>query len=229
MYDTDPNASPFNRLPWIVWALALPMIAAEIVLGLAEAGVIGGPAGIGWRQAAIMDYAVARNVVEYLWINRVWEELAPRFAAFPFIHHSTTHALFAVVLLLALGKMVGEVFRWWAVMIVFFGATWAGAAAFIWLVPYENYPLIGAYPGVYGMIGAFTFLLWVQLIGSGSNGYRAFTLIGMLLFVQLVFGILFGGGYEWIGEVAGFGAGFALSFLVSPGGWQRVMMRLRSR
>ncbi|WP_112310862.1 rhomboid family intramembrane serine protease [Pseudogemmobacter bohemicus] len=229
MYDTDPNASPLNRLPWIVWALALPMIAAEIVLGLAEAGVIGGPNGIGWRQSAIMDYAVARNVSAYLWINQVWDELALRFGAFAFIHQSTTSALFAVVLLLALGKMVGEVFRWWAVALVFFGSSWAGALAFIWLVPYDNYPLIGAYSGVYGLIGAFTFLLWVQLIGSGSNGYRAFTLIGMLLFVQLIFGVLFGGGYEWIAEIAGFVTGFALSFLVSPGGWARLRARLRTR
>ncbi|MBJ2152250.1 rhomboid family intramembrane serine protease [Paracoccus sp. IB05] len=229
MYDTDPNASPINQLPWVVWVLALPMIAAEIVLGLAEAGVIGGPGGIGWRQSALMDYAVARNVVEYFWANRVWDELALRFAAFPFVHQTTTSALFAVVLLLALGKMVGEVFRWWAVLGVFYGASWVGAFAFIALVPYENYPLIGAYSGVYGLIGAFTFLLWVQLIGTGSNGYRAFTLIGMLLFVQLLFGVLFGGGFEWIAEVAGFAAGFALSFLVSPGGWGRVRARLRNR
>ncbi|WP_283176300.1 rhomboid family intramembrane serine protease [Gemmobacter sp. 24YEA27] len=229
MYDTDPNASPINQLPWVVWVLALPMIAAEIVLGLAEAGVIGGPGGIGWRQSALMDYAVARNVVEYFWANRVWDELALRFVAFPFVHQTTTSALFAVVLLLALGKMVGEVFRWWAVLGVFYGASWAGAFAFIALVPYDNYPLIGAYSGVYGLIGAFTFLLWVQLIGTGSNGYRAFTLIGMLLFVQLLFGVLFGGGFEWIAEVAGFAAGFALSFLVSPGGWGRVRARLRNR
>ena len=229
MYDTDPNASPFNRLPWIVWALALPMIAAEIVLGLAEAGVVGGPGGIGWRQNAIVNFAVARNVTEFFWVNRVWDELVIRFAMFPFIHHSTTNAVFGVVLLLALGKMVGEVFRWWAVLLVFFGASWFGALLFIWLVPYASYPLIGAYSGVYGLIGAFTFLLWVQLVGSGSNGARAFTLIGMLLFVQLLFGMLFGGGYEWIAEVAGFAAGFALSFVVSPGGWGRVMARLRDR
>ena len=229
MYYTDPNASPFNRLPWIVWALALPMIAAEIVLGLADAGVIGGQAGIGWRQNAVQDFAIARSVAEYFWINRVWDELALRLVAFPFIHPTTTNAVFGVVLLLALGKMVGEVFQWWAVLQVFFGACWFGALIFIWLVPYASYPLIGAYPGVYGLIGAFTFLLWVRLIGSGSNGYRAFTLIGMLLFAQLLFGMLFGGGYTWIAEVAGFAAGFGLSFIVSPGGWGRVMARLRDR
>ncbi|VDC30018.1 rhomboid family intramembrane serine protease [Pseudogemmobacter humi] len=229
MHETDPNAAPFNPLPWIVWALALPMIAMELVMNLAEREIFTGPAGIGWRMQAVQDYSVARNVMEYLWANRVWDEIALRAFAYPFIHAGFTHALFAVVLLLALGKMVGEVFRWWAVAVVFFGAALAGAAAFVAFVPHDAFALIGAYPGVYGLIGAFTFLLWVRLIGTGGNRYRAFTLIGMLLLVQLLFGVLFGGGYEWIADVAGFGAGFGLSFVVSPGGWGRVMARLRQR
>lgn len=229
MHETDPNAAPFNPLPWIVWALALPMIAMELVMNLAEREIFTGPAGIGWRMQAVQDYSVARNVMEYLWANRVWDEIAVRAFAYPFVHAGFTHALFAVVLLLALGKMVGEVFRWWAVAVVFFGAALSGAAAFVVLVPHDAFALIGAYPGVYGLIGAFTFLLWVRLIGTGGNRYRAFTLIGMLLLVQLLFGVLFGGGYEWIADVAGFGAGFGLSFVVSPGGWGRVMERLRQR
>ena len=46
------------------------------------------------------------------------------------MHGSFTHALFVVVILLALGKMVGEVFRWWAVLVVFFGAAVVGALAY---------------------------------------------------------------------------------------------------
>ena len=38
----------------------------------------------------------------------------PRLVTYPLVHGSFTHALFAVVMLLALGKMVGEIFRWWA-------------------------------------------------------------------------------------------------------------------
>ncbi len=47
--------------------------------------------------------------------------------------------------------------------------------------------------------------------------------------IQFVFGMLFGGGYYWVAELAGFVAGFLLSFIVSPGGWGRVMQRLRRR
>lgn len=79
------------------------------------------------------------------------------------------------------------------------------------------------------MIGGFTFLLWVKLAQTGGPQSRAFTLIGFLMGIQLVFGLLFGGGQDWVADLAGFVAGFGLSFLVSPGGWARVVDRLRQR
>jgi len=90
-------------------------------------------------------------------------------------------------------------------------------------------PLFGGYPAVFGLIGGFTFLLWVNLAAVGANKFRAFTLIGFLLGFQLLFGLLFGGGYEWVADVAGFVTGFALSFVVSPGGWARVLAKIRQR
>jgi membrane associated rhomboid family serine protease len=148
--------------------------------------------------------------------------------SYPLIHLSFTHAAFVVVFLLALGKMVGEVFRLWAVLAVFFSATLAGAAAYTAL-PFITAPLIGGYPSVYGLIGAFTFLLWTNLANTGDNQYRAFSLIGILMAIQLLFGLIFGSGWEWVAELSGFAAGFLLSFLVSPGGWVRVRAKIRER
>ncbi len=90
-------------------------------------------------------------------------------------------------------------------------------------------PLAGGFPAVYGLIGAFTFLLWVNLGRQGAPRHRAFTLIAFLLGIQLVFGLLFGSTNEWVAEVTGFGTGFGLSFVVSPGGWTRLRERLRHR
>ena len=56
---------------------------------------------------------------------------------------------------------------------MFFGSAVAGALAYT-LVPGLQTPLIGGYPPVYGLIGAFTFLLWVNLAAVGANKYRAF-------------------------------------------------------
>jgi membrane associated rhomboid family serine protease len=79
------------------------------------------------------------------------------------------------------------------------------------------------------LIGAFTFLIWVRLAGTGLNQLRAFSMIGFLLAVQLLFGLLFGGGYEWVADISAFVAGFLLSFIASPGGFARALARVRQR
>jgi membrane associated rhomboid family serine protease len=226
---TEPHAAPLNPLPIVVWILALPMIAMEIVVSLGAAGVVGGPAAVGWRLDAIQRFAYAPDLMRaMIETGQFPPEALMRLVTYPFVHLSATHAIFVVVILLALGKMVGEVFRPGAVMAVFFGAAIVGALVYT-AVPGLRAPLVGGYPPVYGLIGAFTFLLWVRLVATGANQYRAFTLIGLLLGIQLLFGLLFGGGFEWIADLAGFATGFLLSFVVSPGGFARVRARIRER
>ncbi len=225
----DLNAPPINPLPPVVWLLALPVIAMEVAVSAGAAGFAGGASGIGWRLDAVQRFAFSpeylRRMVEAgLW---PWDGLM-RLISYPLVHVTTTQAVFVIVFLLALGKFVGEVFRWWAVLAVVFGAAVTAALVYA-AVPVVTAPLVGGYPPVYGLIGAFTFILWTNLGRTGGNQMRAFSLIGMLLAVQLVFGLLFGGGTEWIADLAGFGAGFALSILVCPGGWARMMAKLRAR
>ena len=225
----DRNAPPLNPLPAVVWALALPMIAMEVVLSAGASGVVGGMEGAGWRLQALERFVFSPPLMQaMIEAGEYPPQHLMRLVTYPFVHGGVTHALFVVVILLALGKMVGEAFRWWSVLVIFFAASVAGAFAFM-AVPGNRAPLFGGYPPVYGLIGGFTFLLWVNLAAVGSNRYRAFTLIGMLLVFQLIFGLLFGGGYEWVADVAGFVTGFALSFVVSPGGWARVLAKIRQR
>ena len=225
----DLNAPPINPLPPVVWLLALPVIAMEVAVSAGAAGFAGGGSGIGWRLDTVQRFAFSpeylRRMVEAgLW---PWDGLM-RLISYPLVHVTTTQAVFVIVFLLALGKFVGEVFRWWAVLVVVFGAAVTAALVYA-AVPVVTAPLVGGYPPIYGLIGAFTFILWTNLGRTGGNQMRAFSLIGMLLAVQLVFGLLFGGGTEWIADLAGFGAGFALSILVCPGGWARMMAKLRAR
>lgn len=223
----DHTAAPLNPLPPVVWVLALPMIAMEIVLQLGTSGVAGGPDAVGWRLDAITRLAFVPDLWrEMLSLGQFPPEHLARFVGYAFVHGNLTHTAFAVVILLALGKFVGEVLRFWAVLAVFFAATIGGALAYGFLAGPQ--PLFGAYPGDYGLVGAFTYLMWLRLAGSGRE-YRAFTMIGFLLAAQLLFGLLFGGGQEWIADLAGFVAGFAVTILVVPGGIGRLMDRLRQR
>ena len=223
------NSPPLNPLPPVVWLLALPIIAMEVVLAAGAGGLVGGPAAIGWRIEALQRFAVIPDLTRYMWTNGVWPiEALARFVLYPFVQGTTTQAVFVVVILLALGKKVAEIFRWWAVLVIFFGASIIGALAFS-AQPWVTAPLFGGYPGNYGLIGAFTYLLLMRQDAVGAARLPAFRMILFLLGAQLLFSLLFGGADYWVADLAGFVAGFALSFVVSPGGVSRLTSRLRQR
>ncbi len=223
------STSPFLSIPPIVIALAAVIGGLELLFQAATAGFLGGQAGLGWRLAAIEDYGVLTAVVDWMLANNTYPtEHLLRFVTYPLIHGSFVHAAFVVVFVLAIGKMVAEVFSPWAFVAVFLMSAVVGALAFT-LIMHSQYPLIGGYPGVYGLIGAFTFLLWARLAGTGENQYRAFSMIGILLAIQVLFGLIQGDFGNVVSELAGFLTGFLLSFIVSPGGWSRVVARMRQR
>lgn len=223
------HSNPFNQLPPVVVALAVILGGLEIMFQLAVAGLLGGQDGVGWRIGAIRDFAVLDQVWEWMRANNTYPmaELA-RFVTYPFIHGGFVHVAFVVVFILALGKMVAEVFSAAAFLAVFWLSAIVGGLAFVLLLD-SPYPLIGGYPGVYGLIGAFSFLQWVSLGVAGDNQYRAFGLIGILLAIQLLFAVLQGAYGDVVADLSGFVTGFLLSFVVSPGGWHRLLIKLRRR
>ena len=225
----DNNSSPFNALPPVVVALAVVILGLELMFQAATMGLIGGQGGVGWRLNAIRDFAVFDDILGFMWANGLFlPEHMVRLISYPLIHTGLVHAGFVVVFILAIGKMVAEVFSPFAVVILFWGAAVTGAVGFATFMN-SPYPLVGGYPGVYGLIGAFTFILWVQARAVGAKGYRAFGLIGMLLVIQIVFGLIEGQFGNVIADLTGFVAGFMLSFVLVPGGWRRIVARLRDR
>lgn len=231
------DENPVNPVPAIIWVLALPIVAAEAYFGLGRLGFLSGGPGAGQAARQIM---VERTAFAPEFLIRAWDRHSAaggelwRLLTYPFVHYSITHALFVVVFLLALGNMVARVFRPWAVAVLFMASAIGGGivyALIAGLAPQFRFePLVGGYPAVYGLLGAFTFLLWTRLGQEHANQLRAFSLIGILLAFQLVFGVLFGGaGKSWIAEIAGFVIGFLLSFVLVPGGLGRVRRGIRHR
>lgn len=220
--------SPLNPLPPVVWALTLPMIVLEAVLQLADAGLLGGAEGIGWRITVLNRMAFSPDLLSWMWeTGRFIPAEVARLFAYAFVHVGFMHAAFAIVFVLALGKFCAEVFRPAAIAAIFLASS--AGAALIYTALGQVVPLVGGYPGAFGLIGAFTFVLWLRLGATGGPTWRAFSLIGMLMLVRLIFGIFFGVGPDWIADLAGFAVGFALSFLLVPGGPKRLMARLRER
>lgn len=219
--------SPVNPVPPLVVALVLVFVGLEAAFSLGARGLAGGPEAIGWRSYAIQTYGFSNRALSWMLENQILRpDYLIRFVSYPFIHASFTHAVFASVMTLALGKFVGERMAQWAVLMLFFGSAVLGALVYGLFLP-DGPGLIGAFPGVYGLIGGFTYLMWLRLGEMGAQQLRAFSLIGVLLTLQLIFGLLFGAGTTWIADVAGFVFGFGLSFVLVPGGFGKLRNKIR--
>ncbi|MBT0955896.1 rhomboid family intramembrane serine protease [Alphaproteobacteria bacterium KMM 3653] len=226
----DPNASPFNALPKAVIVLAAAIFAVELYFMAGQAGLIGNTrGGDDLRILAIQDYAFSGQLLDYMIrTGQFPAEHLLRFVTYPFVHFSFTSMIFAAVFVLALGKMVGEAFGNVAVCVIFFVASFVGALVYGLLLN-DPRPLVGGFVGAYGLIGAYTFILWVGLGRTGQNQMQAFTLIGALCAYQLIFGVIFGASNDWVAEIAGFLTGGALPMVLSPGGRAALLAQIRRR
>lgn len=223
------NENPVNPIPPVIIAIVLVIVVVEAAFSAASAGLIGGPRGVGWRLAAFEDYAFSPVIWELVVDRGNYDvELLRRFVTYPFIHASFTGALFAGALTLALGKFVGDIFRGIPTLMVFFLSTILGACAFGFILDGRS-PLLGAFTPVYGLIGAYTYVVWTRLGAMGQNQMQAFRLIGVLLGIQLVFGLIFDSDQMWVAELAGFVTGFLSSIILAPGGWNAFIARMRNR
>lgn len=224
------NEAPFNPLPPAVLLLALAIGGIELVFWFSQEGLIGNTrGGADLRVQAIERFAYPPDYFRYMAQTGDWRfDGLMRFVTYPFVHVTFTQTIFVVVFVLALGKMVGEAFSSGAVLVIFFGSAVAGALLYTLLLN-DTRPLIGGFPSAYGLIGGYTFLLWIGLAARGENQAQAFSLIALLMGIQLLFGLFFGTGNDWVADLGGFAAGFVLSGVLSPGGWRRIFDWMRSR
>lgn len=223
------NPYPVNKVAPVIIGLCSVILVVEVALSLADAGLIGGQQGIGWRITAIQDYGFSPAVWDQIVDRGDYSfDILKRLISYAFVHGSFTQALFGLAILLALGKFVGDVFHPLAVLAIFLLSGIVGAAAYGATVS-QNIALFGVYPPDYGLIGAFTYLQWLRLGRIGENQLRAFQMIGFLMAIQLLFALLFGGSPAWIADIAGFATGLFLSTLLAPGGWSAFMRRMRQR
>lgn len=222
----SPNTPAVNTLPVSVILLFLPIVVVEGYFAGAEAGLWG---AFDTRLTVIRDYAVIPELVSALINAGYWNlDLFLPFVTHPFVHSSFLNAVFAGVLLLAMGKFVGEAMGDLAIAVIFFASAIMGALAYLILLP-DTYPVFGGFPAVYGLIGAFTFVRFSDANGLKQQQMMAFQLLAFLMVLNLVFTFVFGGPNTWMADLVGALTGFFLAAALNPGGIDQVIKTLRRR
>ncbi len=226
---------PLNAIPPVVIALTLLIVGIEVVLQLANNGFIGGPQGLSWRLNAVNEFGFSTRVFDRVVERADYSfDMLKRFVTYPYVNAQLTQVAFCAALTLALGKFAGEYYGGLKVLVIYVFSSIVGAFVFGLLVN-GDFPLYGGFTPVYGLIGAYTYALWLQLGQAGQNQLLAFRLIGVLLLIQLIFGVVFGLIAEappppsWIAELSGFFGGLGISVLLAPGGWTTFLDRMRQR
>ena len=140
--------SPINALPPLVVGLALLIVGVEVVLQLANYGIIGGPRGVGWRISAIEQYGFSSGVLDRVLVNNDYSfDMLKRFVTYPFINGQLTQVAFCAALTLALGKFTAEYYGAIKVGVIYVVTSIVGAVVFGLLVE-TRFPLIGGFTPV---------------------------------------------------------------------------------
>jgi|TARA_B110000263_G_scaffold98629_1_gene86148 rhomboid protease GluP len=215
MVDNKLNNSLINPLPPIILIITLILILIELIFQLSEANLMFGESGQVLRNNIIMEYAFFGSLQDWMLSNGVFRwEFAIRYVTYPFIHLSFMQTLIATVMFLALGKMVCEIYNGFLFFALIFASSVSGAF-FYGLILNDQFPLIGLFPAIYGLIGAYTYILWASLRSVGAKSANAFILVALLLGIQILFKFLFNGANDWIADLFGFFTGFLFAFLTN--------------
>ena len=220
----DTPAPAVNPLPPAVIVLFLIIVIGEIYVAGAEANLWDSfDARINLiRQFAFMPEGFGRALSGGLWVP----ELFWRMMTYPFIHGSLMQGIFASVFILAMGKFVGEVLGNIAVIAIFSSSAIFAALGFA-LFTSSSFPLFGGFPAAYGLIGAFTFVLFSRIEGLLSQQLIAFRLLGVLMLINISFSLLQDGPPLWVAELCGAVTGFISAAIIHPGGVPFIINKFR--
>ena len=126
---SDYKRSPIvNPIPTSILLIFFGIILVEAFLVFGFGGPLGKTETTIERLTLVQNYGVPPNLATWMFETGNFSiEYVSRFIVYPFINLSGLSVVFAAVLLLALGKMVGEVFSSFSVILIWLLSTFFAA------------------------------------------------------------------------------------------------------
>ncbi|SUZ32106.1 hypothetical protein ROE7235_01859 [Roseibaca ekhonensis] len=216
MSDESRPAPIVNPLPWAVWLLTLSVAGVELVLWAGAHGLVNWAGSAGWRAQALVLFGISPDLQGWMIDSgRYPPERLWRYLAYGFVHLGPMQAALVVVITAALGKACAERLGSVKVVVLLLVAQAAGGVAF-GLVADPGAWLIGGYPMIFALAGAYAALLRTK---------HALFMVAVLVVARLVLTAVAGGGMDWLADLTALGAGAVLArALDGP-----ILVRLRRR
>ena len=152
------------------------------------------------------------------------------FVSYPLVHLSAVNAIFSILFILVVLRLLSGILRQSHCLMVFFGSAALGALAYYFLSG-SDFPLMGASPGFLGLFGVAAAVA-VMAGGPGGNpsigrvGRTMLILPALLIGFEIVASLLFGGRGRWVADLAGFAAGFLAAPFIFDVPHSRLLARI---
>ena len=155
------------------------------------------------------------------------------FFSYPFVHATPLEAIFSIVFVLVIRKLLSHFIDESHTFGVFFGGSLVGGIAYYYFAG-SDYPLIGAAPGYMGLMGVGTATMMIATWSdrSGPMGALARTVIFLpivLIGLEVAASAIFGKPSVWLADLGGFALGILAAPLVLRLPYSEVIARLLGR
>ncbi len=203
-------------LPGAVWALVIAIAAVEAVLWAGAQGLVNWAGSAGWRAQAWAAVGITPDLQG--WMVETGQTPLPhlaRYLAFGLVHAGPAQAALVIVITAALGKYCAERLGSLRLLLILGLAQAIGGVAFGLMAPSGAW-LIGGYPLIFALAGAYGWLAWHAATGTAAR-LRACALVAALLGARLALAAIMGGGLDWVADITACLAGATLTALLRPG------------
>jgi rhomboid protease GluP len=202
------SAIPSNGpLPRALTGLVLAIVGIELLLQLADLGIVGDPS------------LRARVYVLGAFWAALFHGAEPIFALQPvtmfvthaLLHGGLLHLAMNMALLLGLGRLVGDRYGARAILPLFVLSAIAGGGLFA-LINVTSAPMVGASGAVFGFLGVWTAWDWRRHQAAGVSVRPVQMRALALVLVNVLFFFGLGGMIAWEAHLGGYLAGLAFGF-----------------
>lgn len=205
---TGPSSSSSSGAPGFVWALVGLLAAIELLLTAAESGWIGEPRlrSIAILLGAFWPPLLAPGAGELYPFQR-----EAMFLTHAFLHANLLHLVMNGVILLSLGKVIGERVGRVRLFLLFALSAIAGGAAF-GLISMSHGPMIGASGAAFGFFGLWNAWEFQRRRARGLSLRPVLGTVGGLIVANIALFVFLQGGLAWEAHLGGYLMGWAAAF-----------------